>query len=62
MARTADALALLERVSDKIEGYRETHFGLDEDGEDVDWTEETVSADELRREVLQIVYEICGRL
>ncbi len=59
---TADALKLLEQVSDEIEGYCEQQFGLDEEGEEVEWTEETVSAEEIRREVLQVLYYVYGRL
>ena len=62
VALTRHALVLLERVSDEIEGYRETFFGLDEDDEEVEWTEETVSAEAIRREVFAVVYDIYGRL
>ncbi len=61
VARTADALGILERVSDEIEGYRETFF-VEQDGEEVEWTQESVSADDLRREVLAVVLDVYGRL
>ena len=62
VADTADALEVLERVSDEIEGYCEAQLGLDDAGDEVEWTEETVSADEIRREVLQVLYYLYGRL
>ncbi len=58
----SDALAVLERVSDAIDDYRETFYGEDEDGDEVEWQETIAEASEIRREVLAPVFEIYGRL
>jgi hypothetical protein len=62
VGRIADALAILAKVSDEIEGYHEIVFAVDDDGEEVEWTEETVSAAEIRRDLLAAVYDIYGAL
>ena len=62
VARVRDALAILQKVSDEVEGYRETFFDVDEDGDEVEWTEETVPAEEIRRDLFAVVYEIYGHL
>lgn len=62
VGRITDALAILRMVSDEIEGYHETCFVVEDDGEDLEWPEETVSAAEIRRDLLSSVYDIYGGL
>ncbi len=40
----SEALAVLERVSDAADDYRETFQGVDEDGDEVEWQEITAEA------------------
>ncbi len=56
------ALAVLSRVSDAIDDYRETFYGEDEDGDEVEWQETVAEASEISREVFAVVFEIYGRL
>lgn len=62
VARVSEALSILARVSDEIDGYREICYAVDEDGSEVEWTEEVVSAEEIRRDLLAAVYDIYGHL
>ncbi len=57
-----EALTVLGRVSGAIDDYRETFYGEDEDGDEVEWQETVAEASEIRREVFAAVFEIYGRL
>lgn len=61
-ATVAEALTVLARVSDSIDDYRETFYGEDEDGDEVEWQEITAHASDLRRELFSAFFEIYGRL
>ncbi len=58
----SEALAVLGRVSDAIDDYRETFYAEDEDGDEVEWQETVAEASDIRREVFAAVFEIYGRL
>jgi len=62
VSRVSDALAILGRVSDAIDDYRETFFGEDDDGDEIQWQETAADAADIRREVFSAVFEIYGRL
>jgi len=58
-----EALKILQKVSDEIEGYREyIHYGEDDDGEIIEIEEETVDANDIRRDIFSGVVEIYGGL
>ncbi len=56
------ALRVLSEVSDAVDDCRETFWGEDEDGEEVEWEETVAEASDIRREVFAVVFEIYGRL
>ncbi len=58
----SEALAVLGRVSAAVDDYRETVYGQDEDGEEVEWEETVAEASEIRGEVFGAVVEIYGHL
>ena len=58
----SEALGVLAEVSDGIDDYRETVYGEDEDGDEVEWQETVADACDIRREVFAAVIEIYGHL
>ena len=62
VSHVPEALAVLGRVSDGIDDYRETFYGEGDDDEELEFSETTADAEDIRRDLFSGVLEIYGRL